>query len=318
MKRKNIAWYLSLSLLFFVYACGEGGQKADKAEDQLESMEKDQKEDKAKEDQEEDKDKVSLTDDEVSDIINFIPSPIEASALLKESGAEFDESFLHDIDAASSYVSNYKKALNLGVYGANLGYINIYNEKVMSINYLNTVREIAEDLKVGQFFDFKTIQRLSKYSEDTDSLLYITADGFDRMNNYLTENDRGDVSVMVIIGGWVESLYLTTRVAQQTNHEAVIERIGEQKLTLEELFLLIENFEGAHGFSEIYGEMIPLRAAYSNIEIETVDSEDGESSEGDGGTLMVSSGSESKVNITKEDVERIAEVVNDIRAYIID
>ena len=56
-----------------------------------------------------------------------IPSPFETANLLKESGAGFDANIINSPDNASNYTSDFYKALNLGVYGADLGYITIYN-----------------------------------------------------------------------------------------------------------------------------------------------------------------------------------------------
>src|SRR5688500_16735654 len=61
---------------------------------------------------------------EVNEILHRIPSPLEISVLLKESGKKYNSEFLNSPENLSRYNTNYKRALNLGIYGTDLGYTN--------------------------------------------------------------------------------------------------------------------------------------------------------------------------------------------------
>ena len=50
-----------------------------------------------------------------------IPSPIQTAMLIEKSGADYSKGFLNDAKKVSTYATNYQKALNLGVYGADVG-----------------------------------------------------------------------------------------------------------------------------------------------------------------------------------------------------
>src|SRR5690606_14108032 len=103
-----------------------------------------------------------------------IPSPVEMSALLRAIGVEFQGDILNHTANADKYTTVYKQAINLGIYGADLGYINMYEKTGSSLNYLNAVKTVADQIKVGQFFDFTTLKRLSNNKKNVDSLTYIT------------------------------------------------------------------------------------------------------------------------------------------------
>jgi hypothetical protein len=47
---------------------------------------------------------------------------------------------------------------------------------------------LANDLSIGQFFDFTTIAKLATNSKNLDSLLLITTQNFNSINSYLQEN----------------------------------------------------------------------------------------------------------------------------------
>ena len=62
-----------------------------------------------------------------------IPSPVQTAYLIKRLNLPFDESILNDDSNVSAYVSEYQQALNLGVYGTDLGYSSIYDQKNTSL-----------------------------------------------------------------------------------------------------------------------------------------------------------------------------------------
>ncbi|MCK5210732.1 MAG: hypothetical protein KAQ79_22030, partial [Cyclobacteriaceae bacterium] len=136
-----------------------------------------------------------ISDEVIADIIQQVPSPLEISYLLKDAGTQYDFNLLNTPTNVSNYNSNFDKALNLGIYGTDLGYANIYEENQDAILYLNSIKGLANDLSIGQFFDFGTIARLASNSKNLDSLLLITTQNFNNINGYLQENQRSNLSV---------------------------------------------------------------------------------------------------------------------------
>src|SRR6187401_1869103 len=129
--------------------------------------------------------KVGVDEEVINAILDQIPSPLEISVLLKHSGSKYDLSVLNDSDNLSKYNSNFKKALNLGVYGTDLGYTNIYEKNQDGIDYIRSIKSLADDLNIGQFFDVQTIGKLAANSKNLDSLVLLTTLNFNHINHYL-------------------------------------------------------------------------------------------------------------------------------------
>ena len=103
----------------------------------------------------------TIDEEVINSILQQIPSPLEISVLLKESGTKYNVGMLNTPDNLSKFNSNYKKALNLGVFGTDLGYTNIYEQNQDGIRYLSSIKSLADGLNIGQFFDIETIGRLA-------------------------------------------------------------------------------------------------------------------------------------------------------------
>lgn len=259
-----------------------------------------------------------ISDEVVHEIMQSIPSPLEIASLIKESGAPYAPEILNDPDNADNYTSIYTKALNLGIYGADMGYINLYEKPAEIFNYLGSIRGLSDDLKVGHFFDFSTLKRLSSKSDNLDSLLYISTSSFEEMNRYLKDNKRGNISLLILVGGWLEALHVATEVAVNvtvTDNEKLIERIGEQKIVLDEILLLLSLYEMDPRTKEIKDKFDDLKLLFDEVKIIYIEGEI-ETKEVDG-MLVVIDTSESTVELGEELLNRLSKKINNIRNQII-
>jgi len=251
----------------------------------------------------------------VGEILKQIPSPIETSVLIKRAGGAYSKDILNPSENAQNYSSNYKRALNLGVYGADLGYINIYEKNKESLYYLNSIKEMADGLNIGQFFDFETIKRLASNNNNADSLLNITTDNFNRINAFLYEQNRSDQSVLILAGGWLEGLNIMCQVAQKNKNPKLYEKIGEQKIIIDQLVLVLSNYEADENIKVLNNDLKLLQKIYEKVQI-TYTYKESKMEIVDGIPTIVDK-SESKVNITDAQVIEVAKLTNEVRNKIV-
>jgi hypothetical protein len=257
-----------------------------------------------------------LSQEVVIDLIQSIPAPLEISMMIKESGTRYNKGMLNSTENIGSYNSNYKKALNLGIYGTDLGYTNIYSQSQDGVYYMNAVRDMADGLSIGQFFDFNTIKRLATNSNDLDSLLMITTSNFEKINSHLQNKNRSNLSILILTGGWLEALHLTCNVATTNKANPKLkEKIGEQKIVMERIMLLLSVYDNDSNIKSLRDDMLALQKAFNAIEI-VYTYEESELQEIDGIMMMVDKSS-STVYITDEQLNNIADITNQIRNKII-
>lgn len=259
---------------------------------------------------------IVMSDEIINDIIQSIPSPLEITTLIQEGGAIYNRDEMNDDDAVSRYNTNFKKALNLGVYGTDLGYANIYGKNQDAMNYLNSVQSLAKGLAIEQFFDYKTLSRLAESNNNLDSLILTTTQNFEKINFHLREQKRESLSILLLTGGWVEATYLTTLVYNKKPNNALKDKIGEQKIVLGQILLVLDVYRNKAGFAELIDDLRELQKVYDNIEIETkfVEPEMVEKN----GELIFIDKSVSEINITEEHIKQISSLANGIRGTIIE
>src|SRR6267154_813981 len=251
------------------------------------------------------KSKAPTIDDEViSSILQQIPSPLEISVLLKESGTKYNSALLNSPDNLSKYNSNYKKALNLGIYGTDLGYTNIYQQNQDGIKFLASIKSLANELNIGQFFDVETIGRLANNSKNLDSLLLITTQNFNTINHYLQTQSRANLSVLLLTGGWLEAMQVTCQVAaKDTKNKELREKIGEQKIILEQIVLLYSFYKEDENMASLLKDLEGLKAAFDKINITYTYKES--TMEIVNGVAVIKDNSTTTIQITDQDVANI-------------
>jgi hypothetical protein len=248
-------------------------------------------------------------------IIRSIPSPIEMSVLIKEVGAKYSPSILNSPSNTQKYTTNAKRAMNMGIYGADLGYINIYNQKQDAIIYLNSITGLADELKIGQFFDIATLKSMATNSSNLDSLLYISTRNFEKMSNYLQEQNRGKISSYMLLGGWIEALHIATEVAKNNKNQKLLEKIGEQKIVLDQLLLLFDLYKADPEVDNMLVMLKDLKTAYDKVLI-TQEYREPTITEVNG-IMMVTDNSVTKINIPSDLIFEISGKIKNIRNKII-
>lgn len=262
------------------------------------------------------KESEKLSQEAIDDIVQNIGSPVEIASLLLDLEVPFIAEHLASIDEAENLSTNYQKALRLGIYGADLGYLNIYEKTGTAVETLSTINRLADGLRVGQFFDFETLKNLAINRNNIDSLLFLSVRSYNQIDEYLRENNRGYLSALMITGVWLEAQYLACQVVEDYPHIDLKNRIGEQKIIINDLLLLLSPYnESSDEYSELYNDLEHLKREYSDVNITFTPGEP-ETIEKDG-RLVVVQNEESTVVFSDEVLERIIAKTEEIRNKIV-
>jgi len=257
-----------------------------------------------------------LSDEAIADIVQNIASPVEIAAILQAMNVPFSAEFLTTTQGADRLTTNFQKAMMMGIYGADLGYLNMYEKTGNSVEVLSTIKRLADGLRVGQYFDFETLKRLSVNKSDLDSLLFLSVNSYNKIDEYLRENGRGSISALMIAGVWVEGQYLATQVVSDHPDKILRDRIGEQKIILGDLLMLIRPYrESSADYASLYNKMEKISASYRDVRI-TYKLGEPETIEQDGRLVMIQH-EESNVEMTDEQLMKIADLSKDVRNKLI-
>lgn len=257
-----------------------------------------------------------LSTEAIEEISKNITSPVEIANLLQSMSVPFSSDYLASSIDPNKQNTAFDKAFTLGVLGADLGYLNMYEKTGSSIDILSSIRKLAEGIRVGQFFDFETIKRLSLNKSNLDSLLFLSIDSYTKIDKYLRDNARGQLSALMIIGVWIEAQYLATQVMEEYPDPVLRDRIGEQKIILNDLIMLASPYcSRDQEFKELCSDLQNIKEKYRDIRI-TYTLGEPVTVEENGG-LVVKQTETSKVDMTDAQLAEIIVAMKNIRDQLI-
>jgi hypothetical protein len=287
-------------LVFFAFSCKSGGQGKDAGLEIPDSVLNAG---------------VEISEEVMQDIVQNISSPVEMAAMIKDLGVPFSNKYISTTDRVGNLTTSFQQSLNLGIYAADLGYLNMYNKTSAVVDYLTAIKTLADAIKVGQFFDFTTLKRLATNSKNLDSLMYISVHSFNQMDKYLHSNNRTNLSALMVTGVWIEGLYLGTQVYKATPNKDLADRIGEQKLTLDQLMLILEKYQKDKQYTKLLGELQLLKDLFKSVEI-FVEKGEPQMIEIDG-MLSIIQGDKSIIKISPEVLDNIINTTEQVRNRLI-
>lgn len=269
-----------------------------------------------------------LSEDEIFDDIDkakkifySLPSPLETAMLIKSAGAEYNETLLNPVSNSGNYTSNKAMALNLGIYTTDLSFASLFDQTQTSIKYMEAARKMAEGLDITDAIDDETIKRLEDNLNNRDVIMDIISETFLNSSSYLKENDRPAVATVVLIGGWIEGLYIATELVDGNSIQGnkLVDRIAEQKLSFRIVQrMLADNLKDQSGgenrdIAELMDELKPLKAAFDKIKVETSEIR----VEPDEKTKVATLRSQTKISITPEAFNELRQTVDNLRTNFV-
>ena len=208
---------------------------------------------------------------EVKKIFYSLPSPLETAMMIRSAGAMYNEDLLNSLDNAGNYTTTKSLALNLGAYTCDLSFASLYDQTEASINYMNAAKKMADGLGILDAINDETIERLEENINNRDIIMEIIADTFMNSSSYLQENDRANVAAIVLVGGWMEGLFLATQMAEMDSLQDndLVNRIMDQKMSLEIVIKLLEESKDSPDVQSVMVDVMNLKAIFDKVSITT-------------------------------------------------
>ena len=218
---------------------------------------------------------VQVKMNQAKEIFYSLPAPHEvAMFLIQNEDSYFDQELLSDVSQSYNYTTEASKAYNLGVYSADLSYASLFDQNQVVINYMATTKTIAEQLGILDAFDQETIELLEQNVNDRDEVMKIISESFMDSDAYLQENDRHEIGAMILIGGWIEGVYLAVMLSEKDplNNVPLTSSILEQQLSLELMVQFLNDFdETSTHLGLMKTDMIDLYEVYNSLETNVTD-----------------------------------------------
>lgn len=245
-----------------------------------------------------------------------IPSPIQLGQIIKNSDIDYNEDLLNDPASVKNYTDLANQALNLGVYGADLGYTVLYEKNQNSIQYMKSVQKLSTSVGISDAFDIQTINTIQRNlnNGNKDSLLYVISNAYRKADDFLQVSDRKYIGSLVVVGGWLESMYFAGILGLQDKSPEIQNMVGMQKHTLNTIIdKMLIRYLNEPGIEEISDNLKKIRVLFDKVEIKYEYAKP----ETDKENKLTKLKSHSTIEISDELFVQIVDKIEEVRSSII-
>lgn len=197
---------------------------------------------------EEEKQTIEKTEEKIetsTSLVEYnIPSPAEQLKLFSKLKLAKNVKLLNAAENASKYTSPESKALNFGVYASDISYLSSYKDNSRYLDYFGKMERMGSEIGVSQVFSKELTNQVKKWEETPDSLFVVSNEVYDKTFSKLVEIDKGKELSLMLIGGWVESMYLIVNSYSTYEKDAQVNTmLADQKLVVENLIDFLIDYQ---------------------------------------------------------------------------
>jgi hypothetical protein len=169
-------------------------------------------------------------------------SPVDMTYLIEKDVSYYNSSLINPLHNIINYQSSDKYALNLGIYGADLSYLWMFNQNQQALSYLTAIQRLADHMEIPRDFVDFTYATAETHSQEIDTLLQIARDSYYETEKYLKETGRENMSALILLGGWIETMYIALNMHKDLSPQ-VISKVAVQEFSVNSLYKLLQNHQ---------------------------------------------------------------------------
>jgi hypothetical protein len=255
LKRMNKSILVVLVFALAFYSCQNGKQKSTDVKDEVvaEQVAEDQS--------------VTVADKEYP-----IPTSFEITQMINNAGASYIYDLCNSVENVDKYFTEKEKAVNLGIYGADLSYASTYQKKQETMLFLEASKKLIDDLNVATTFNKEFAEDVEKNIDNKDTLISLISDSFYDTYEFLMDNGKDDLSVYVLTGSWIEGLYIATQLTMNSQDKTEMkEVVASQEDSLNELVKIMDKNKENEEMVELMNKLSELKAEFDKVGEEMTD-----------------------------------------------
>ena len=206
----------------------------------------------------------ALIEQEVEEYIYPLPSAFEVTDMLNEIEASYIFDIANDPENTGRYFTEKNRAINLGIYIADLAYATTYNQTSEVQDYFRATEQLTRELDLTAAFTDDLPEQISDNINNKEKLIDIVTNVFQNAYSFLNKQGRTELSYLVLAGTVYEGLYLTTHISENTfQNPRLIETILFQKQHIRELGEMMEEYKDSELLSETWQDISAINAIYA-------------------------------------------------------
>lgn len=176
--------------------------------------------------------KFKLNAEDVAIVIPELHSISELKIIFEAADIKFDPQIINQTELVSHYFGDKKIAANIGVYLADLVYVLSAKENADIKKEYGAVFELAKQYGFADSLLNLTVERYENGNVSVNEFFKLLEESLENSSKNMSESDVSEFNSYLILGNYIEKLYLVSSLLQQKNDEVDSETAAKLKIKL--------------------------------------------------------------------------------------
>lgn len=208
---------------------------------------------------------ISLTPASEMLLYNF-PTPFEMTTMLEKAKSGYFFDITNSPENVIKYSTVMSKALNLGIYSADLSYSITYNRTDETNKFLACTNKLADELGIAGVYDKTLLDNVKKNRNNKEELISLVKGLLRQTNDFLSKNNRTQVAVLIVSGAFAEGIFLAASAAEVAvrDNSKIIATIAAQKENYEKIVTILSAYHSDPDMKPLIENMATLNSIWTN------------------------------------------------------
>jgi len=235
----------------------------------------------------------------------------------------YEGSLLNPVKNTDQYLDSKAKSYALGLYMTDLAYAALFGRHEETLDYLETVKSLSEDISITEAVDESMIEKARDNVEYLDSLYTISNEAFINILSFCEKNERSNTVVMLSAGAFTESLFLAVNMIKDYGAaDQLLQHLADQKYTIDNFMLFARNIDSTDpGVESTIRDLEKIKSIYDGIEPGTggvtVKSSGGSDTREPKKLIIGGNDEKSQASMTEEEFKELKAAVEELRNSIV-
>lgn len=207
---------------------------------------------------------------DIEEYVYPLVSAFDVTKMLSEIEASYIVDITNDAENVEKYFTEQIRAVNLGVYTADLAYATTYNQKADVQSYFKAIQSLVNELDMTAAVSKSLAEDIESNLDNKEEMITLVTKLTQDAYSYLNKQGRTELSYLVLAGTAIEGLYLTTHISANTfQNPKIIETILYQKEPLMKLEKMMEPYKETELSASVFNTVQTINSIYSMEETTT-------------------------------------------------
>lgn len=196
-------------------------------------------------------------------LVSTMPVPFDILNQFSGAHLAFKSDLPNDPKHATVYNGVSEQSFILGIYGADLAYMISQDKLSEAAPFLKAIRRLSDAVVIPSAFDANMLKRYESNQNMKDSMQGLVRTSYKQIDSSLQGNDRLALASLVLTGGWIESIYLTTQhigdEQQNDKNKVLFDMLAAQQPYLENITALLGSFPNDSLCKHLHADLEQLK-----------------------------------------------------------